>query len=201
MKLIKNLTLGAFLFAFVSNASAQDNSGSSNSGFGIKGGLNYTTVSKGKFEEGPDPRTTFHIGFLGEVALLPNVLSLQPEVLYSRQGFENTVQPLIGSSYKVTYKFDYVNVPILAKLHIGKVLSVEAGPQFGLKVSEKIESENGSSMEDQLNDFDTAIAGGLSLKFNGGVFIYGRFTQSLNEVVKDSDSKNMVVQVGLGFKM
>ncbi len=201
MKLIKNLTLGAFLFAFVSNASAQDSSGDSNSGFGIKGGLNYATVSKGEFEEGPDPRTTFHIGFLGEVELLPNVLSLQPEVLYSRQGFENTVQPLIGSSYKVTYKFDYVNVPVLAKLHIGKVLSVEAGPQFGLKVSEKIESENGSSMEDQLNDFDTAIAAGLSLNFNQGVFIYGRFTQSLNEVVKDSDSKNMVVQVGLGFKM
>ncbi len=169
MKLIKNLTLGTFLFVFASTAFAQDKSGAS---FGIKGGLNYARI-----------------------------LSLQPELLYSRQGFENTVQPFLGNSYKVTYKIDYINVPVLAKLKLGNVFSIEAGPQFGMKVSEKVESDNNVSDENDVNSFDTAIAGGLSLNFNGGAFIFGRFTQSLNEVVKDSGSKNMVIQAGIGFKM
>lgn len=193
MKLIKKLTLGVFLFAFANTVTAQD--------FGIKGGLNYSTVSKGKFEEGPDPRTSFHIGFLGEIPVVPNVFAIQPEVVYSRQGFETVVKPLIGSNYKVTYQIDYVNVPVLAKLYLGKLVSIEAGPQFGLKVSEKTESDNNSSTEDNVNNFDTAIAAGVSFNFAGGAFITGRFTQSLNEVVKDSDSKNMVFQVGIGFKM
>jgi hypothetical protein len=202
MKVTKKFALAVFLFTFVNIVSAQEATNTeSSSGFGIKGGLNFSTVSKGKFEEGPDPRTSFHIGFLGEIPLVPKILSLQPEVVYSRQGFEKTVQPFLGSSYKVTYQFDYVNVPILAKLHLGKIISLEAGPQFGFKVSEKIESGNNSSLENEVNDFDTAIAGGVSLNFNGGAFLFGRFTQSLNEVIKDSDSKNMVFQVGIGFKM
>ncbi|TGD56784.1 porin family protein [Flavobacterium humi] len=193
MKLIKKLTLGAFLFAFAGNVSAQD--------FGIKGGLNYSTVSKGKFEEGPDPRTSFHIGFLGEIPIVPKVFAIQPEIVYSRQGFETLVKPIVGSNYKVTYQIDYVNVPVMAKLYLGRFISIEAGPQFGLKVSEKTESDNNSSDENNVNNFDTAIAAGLSFNFPGGVFLTGRFTQSLNEVVKDSDSKNMVFQAGIGFKM
>ncbi|MES2812085.1 MAG: porin family protein [Bacteroidota bacterium] len=200
MKTTKIL-LSGFLFIFFSTSVlAQDNS-SSESTFGIKGGLNYSTVSKGNFDEGPDPRTSFHIGFVGEVPLVPKVFSLQPEMLYSRQGFENTVQPIVGSSYKVTYKVDYLNLPILAKLHLGKVFSIEAGPQFGFKVSEKVETDNNDAIpEDDVNNFDTAIAGGVSCNFNG-TFINARFTQSLNEVVKDSGSKNMVFQIGIGFKM
>ncbi len=198
MKVIKKLTLAAFLFTFVNIASAQE---TSNSGFGIKGGLNYSTVSKGNFEEGPDPRTSFHIGFLGEIPLVPNAFSIQPEVVYSRQGFETNVQPLIGSDYTITYQVDYVNVPVLAKFYLGKVFSIEAGPQFGIKVSEKTESDNSTTIENEVNDFDTAIAAGVSFNFSGGAFISGRFTQSFNEIIKDSDSKNMVFQVGIGFKM
>ena len=202
MKVIKKLTLAAFLFTFVNIASAQESTSSgASSGFGIKGGLNYSTVSKGKFDEGPDPRTSFHIGFLGEIPLVSNVFAIQPEVVYSRQGFETIVKPLLGSDYTVTYQIDYVNVPILAKFYLGKVFSIEAGPQFGIKVSEKTESDNSTTIENEVNDFDTAIAVGASFNFSGGAFISGRFTQSLNEVIKDSDSKNMVFQVGIGLKM
>ena len=97
MKVTKKFALAVFLFTFVNIVSAQETTSTeSSSGFGIKGGLNYSTVSKGKFEEGPDPRTSFHLGFLGEIPLVPKVLSLQPEVVYSRQGFETNVKPLIG---------------------------------------------------------------------------------------------------------
>ena len=48
--------------------------------FGIKGGLNYSTITKGDFNEGADPRTSYYIGFFGEIPLIKKVFSLQPEI-------------------------------------------------------------------------------------------------------------------------
>ncbi|WP_313804599.1 porin family protein [Flavobacterium sp.] len=197
MKTLKFLFAGIILTTTATLTAQDKNSG--NSSFGIKGGLNYSTITKGDFDEGPDPRTSFYLGFVGEIPVVENVFSIQPEVLYSRQGFEVN-QTILGTNYKTEYKLDYINVPVLAKIHLGKVFSIEAGPQFGLKISEKYENEDSSIETDDVNEFDTALAAGVSLNFDGGFFISGRFTQSLNEVVKDSGSKNQVIQAGVGFK-
>lgn len=187
------------LTSFISaTAFSQEIVKSSNATFGIKGGLNYSTVTKGDFEEGLDPRTSFHIGFVGEIPLIGNALSLQPEMLYSRQGFENNFV-FLGTNYKDEYQVDYINIPVLLKLHAGNVLSFEAGPQFGLKINEKVVSNNSDVERDNINEFDTALAGGVTLNFNE-FFISGRYTYSLNEIIKDSNSKNSVFQVGAGFR-
>ena len=106
---------------------------------------------------------------------------------------------LFGTNYNQEYQVDYINVPVLLKLHAGNVLSFEAGPQFGLKINEKVVSNNTEIEVDNINEFDTALAGGVSLNFNE-FFISGRYTYSLNEIIKDSNSKNSVFQVGVGFK-
>lgn len=193
-----HILFAGLVLSAVTTATAQDK-GKTESSFGIKGGLNYATITKGDFDEGPDPRTSFHLGFVGEIPVVENVFAIQPEVLYSRQGFEIN-QTLLGTNYKTEYKLDYINVPVLAKIYLGKAFSIEAGPQFGLKIGEKYENDDATIETNDVNDFDTAIAAGLSFNFDGGLFITGRFTQSLNEVVKDSGSKNQVFQAGLGFK-
>ena len=43
------------------------------------------------------------------------------------------------------------------------------------------------------------LAGGVSLNFDE-FFLSGRYTYSLNEIVKDSNSKNSVFQIGAGFR-
>ena len=194
---MKKVILSVVIF-MASQALIGQESTKSEGSFGIKGGLNYSTVTQGNFDEGLDPRTSFHIGFFGEIPLIDNVFSIQPEFIYSRQGFENNFS-FLGTNYKTTYKIDYINMPILAKLYIGKTLALEAGPQFGLKINENIESDNSSTETNDVNAFDTALSGGISLNFDA-VFISGRYTYSLNEVVKDSDAKNSVFQVGIGFK-
>jgi hypothetical protein len=192
-KIILLLTSFISVIAF-----SQEKTKTSDAKFGIKGGLNYTTVTKGDFKEGLDPRTSFYIGFVGEIPLAGKVLSLQPEILYSRQGFESNFA-FLGTNYKEEYQVDYINIPILLKLHAGNVLSFEAGPQFGLKINEKVVSNNTEFEVDNINEFDTALAGGVSLNFNE-FFISGRYTYSLNEIIKDSNSKNSVFQVGVGFR-
>lgn len=187
------------LTSFISlTAFAQDKTPTSEAKFGIKGGLNYSTVTKGDFKEGLDPRTSFHVGFVGEIPLIRKAISLQPEIVYSRQGFENNFV-LLGTNYKEEYQVDYINVPILLKLKVGNVLSFEGGPQFGLKINEKVVNNNTEVMVDNINEFDTALAGGLSLNFEE-FFISGRYTYSLNEIIKDSNSKNSVFQLGVGFR-
>lgn len=194
---MKKVILSVLVFIGTQTLLGQETS-KNDSNFGIKGGLNYSTVTKGDFDEGPDPRTSFYIGFYGEIPLVEKVFSIQPEFIYSRQGFENNFT-ILGNNYKSTYKIDYINVPILAKIYLGKTFAIEAGPQFGVKINENIETNNSSSDRNEVNSFDTALAAGVSLNFDS-MFISGRYTYSLNEVVKDSDAKNSVFQVGLGFK-
>ncbi|NHN25213.1 PorT family protein [Flavobacterium jejuense] len=192
---MKKVFLASFSFLLANAIFAQNGNSEK---FGIKGGLNYSTITKGDFNEGADPRTSYYIGFYGEVPLIRKVLSLQPEIIYSRQGFETNYTNLLGNNYKQEYRIDYINLPILAKIHIGKVFSVEAGPQFGFKINEKIKSENNSTLNNDVNSFDTALAGGVSFNIDD-FLISARYTYSINEVIKNTDSKNSVFQIGIGF--
>lgn len=197
LKDMKKVILSVLVFVVTQTLLGQETV-KSEGNFGIKGGLNYSTVTKGDFDEGPDPRTSFYVGFYGEIPLVENVFSIQPEFIYSRQGFENNFT-LLGDNYKTIYKIDYINMPILAKIYLGKTLAIEAGPQFGIKVNENIETDDSSTETNDVNSFDTALAAGISLNFES-VFLSGRYTYSLNEVVKDSNAKNSVFQIGIGFK-
>lgn len=194
---MKKVILSVLFLVITQTLVSQENS-KKDGNFGIKGGLNYSTITKGDFDEGPDPRTSFYLGFYGEIPLIQDVFSIQPEFIYSRQGFENNFS-LLGSNYKTIYKIDYINMPILAKIYLGDVIAIEAGPQFGLKINENIETDNSNTETNEINSFDTALAAGLSLNFDT-IFISGRYTYSLNEVIKDSDAKNSVFQIGVGFK-
>lgn len=172
-------------------------------GFGIKGGMNYATVTKGKLDEAPDARTSFYVGAIAEIPIIDDSFSIQPEVLYSRQGFERNYS-LLGEDYKAEYQIDYINVPVLAKLYIVKGFSVEAGPQFGFKINEKIDLDTANDEEgnnlDEINDFDMSLAAGITFKFDSGLFVNGRYNHSFNEIIKNLDAKNSVMQFGIGYK-
>lgn len=189
-----------FVTAFISLASfsQEETKSASDAKFGFKGGLNYSTVTKGNFEEGLDPRTSFYLGFVGEIPLAANVIYLQPEMVYSRQGFENNYT-FLGSNYTEEYQIDYMNFPILLKMYLGNTIAIEAGPQFGLKINERVVDNNSEVDRNDINAFDTALAGGVSLNFDD-FFLSGRYTYSFNEIIKDSNSKNSVFQIGVGFK-
>lgn len=191
---MKKVFVALFAFLLANNLVAQ----SSTETVGIKGGFNYTTITSGNFSEGADPRASYYLGFFVEVPIVTKVFSIQPEIIYSRQGFEKNYTTLLGNNYNEEYRIDYINVPILAKVHIGKVFAIEAGPQFGFKINEKIKTENNSSLNNDVNSFDTAIAGGISFAFED-FLISGRYTYSLNEVIKNTDAKNSVFQIGIGF--
>jgi len=178
MKVFKIVFLTLCLAAMVPSAQAQK--------FGVKAGVNIAQVSGNDFGD-VKPLTGFHAGVFKEVTLVPELLFLQPELQYSMQGFkvEDT-----------DYSIGYINIPIVAKVYLLKLISLEAGPQLGFKINDNFEGNSG----DDLETFDAAIVGGIGLNFPLGLSINARFAQGLTEIVKDSDAKNQVIQLGAAFK-
>ena len=110
MKKIK-LTLALF-FGLVVCTHAQDSATSKSNG-GIKGGYNLASVNfDGNGET--DQRHGFHVGFYGE-SFISDSFSIQPELMYSQQGYQ-----IKNGNTTFTQKLDYINLPIMLKAYPSK---------------------------------------------------------------------------------
>ncbi|WP_116541742.1 porin family protein [Pontibacter virosus] len=169
-----------------------------NAGFGIKGGVNFATLRGsdkdvlGNFSG----LTTFHAGVYTQFSL-GNTFSIQPEALYSRKGIERNDS---------TFRFDYLEVPVLAVFNITETVSVHFGPQVGILMSAK-EDDTEVNIE-PLNTFAYGIAAGAEARLS--IFRLGaRYNLGLEDLRKENnqgqkinqDIKHGVFQVylGLGF--
>lgn len=200
MKLFKLLSISALLFAGAITY-AQNPSGTTPR-FGIKGGVNFATITGDDFES-PDSRTSFHIGALAEFPMA-DIFSIQVEALYSGQGFKYDFESPLGENEEVEYQLDYINVPVLAKVYVLPGLSIEAGPQFSFKVNEEIDGDptddEGDVDTDEAEGFEFGVAAGLTFQTQMGLFATGRYNMGITDVIKDVDSKNSVFQIGVGYK-
>lgn len=169
-----------------------------NEGIGIKGGVNFAGVhGSDKDRLGDVSRhTNFHAGVFAQFAL-SDFFSLQPELLFSRTGYERNDS---------TFRFNYFDLPVLAVFNITDNFSVHLGPQVGVMIGAK---EEGREIDlGPYNTFSYGAAGGLEGRINR--FRLGaRYIHSLADLRKedgagnsiDENIKNGVVQVyiGIGF--
>ncbi|ALM48423.1 hypothetical protein AMR72_05625 [Flavobacterium psychrophilum] len=203
MKLFKLLSVCAFGLGVAATSYAQDPSGSMSPSFGVKGGVNFATISGDDFDS-PDSRTSFHVGLLAEFPLA-EIFSLQVEALYSGQGFKSDIDGgFLGGEGKAEYQLDYVNVPVLAKVYLIEGLSLEVGPQFSFKVNEEIDidanADDGDFDLNEAKDFEFGVAAGLTFQTKVGLFASGRYNLGLTDIFENSDAKNSVFQLGIGYK-
>ncbi|WP_430613666.1 porin family protein [Flavobacterium sp. JP2137] len=158
--------------------------------FGLKGGVNYANFT-GK-SVSSDAITSFHFGATAELRLTEK-LALQPELLYSTVGanYQNTVGDI---TREIKSKLGYIAIPVLAKINLNRSITLEAGPQFSFLMSKKNEFKPGDT-----NSYETAIIAGLGLKLTQSVFIQARYGFGLTKIAEDSNVKNAVGQISLGF--
>ena len=139
---------------------------------GARGGLNLSSL-RGDDVEDLDGKTGFHFGAFAEFGL-SDLFSIQPEILLSQKGAEESEQDVTAS-----INLSYAEIPILAKVKIqssGKVGGhVLAGPAIAFETNCEIEVEgDGASVTadcdaDELEgDFDRKTLD-LGLLFGGGV--------------------------------
>ncbi|WP_417890205.1 porin family protein [Xanthomarina gelatinilytica] len=181
---------------------------------GVKGGVNSTKITGDDIDD-VKSRTSFNVGLLAEIPITQR-LSLQPEVMYSGQGFdvkEIDQDNIFDTNENIEYQLDYIQVPVLLKAYLVKGLSIEAGPQFGFKIHEELDfqpNNDGGDIEineddSYVKDFDTGLVLGTAYKFDNGFFVNGRYNMGLTNIFEDNtifenvDAKNAVWQFGIGF--
>ena len=180
------------------NLNAQSSKREEGITFGIKGGLNVSDflgdIKNNTF------RTSVHLGVFSEIMISDN-FSLQPELLYSGQGYSGRVLPGFSRS-----KYDYINFPVLAKIYIAKKISIEAWPQIGFLVSAKEKTSDDKITIPNQKTVDFGLNLGLAYDLKNGVFFQTRYNLGLSNINSGSNVNafkytNSVIQVSVGIKL
>ena len=130
---------------------------------------------------------------------LTDKFSLAGALLYSQQGAEQ-------EKYDVTYKMDYLNMPIVVNFYVLKGLALKAGLQPGVNLSAKVDAGKGTengNFEKGVKDFDLSVPVGISYEYCNFV-LDARYniglTKMFDEKIINLDSKNLAFQLTLGYK-
>ncbi|MCM4161191.1 PorT family protein [Antarcticibacterium flavum] len=173
---------------------------------GLKGGVNISGFAgkdaiQGNFKD----RSDIHLGILGEILVAPQ-FALQPEIIYSSQGARSSSHELAElRGREVTFKVDYISLPVMLKYFIVPGLSIEAGPRFSFLIDSKAEatgSENASTLDitNKTEKFDLGVAGGLGYELPLGIFVQARYLRGFSNIYEDVDYRNSLIQLSIGYK-
>jgi len=167
--------------------------------FGLKAGFNIANVTGGGL---PDAKTL--LGFQGGGLVkipLTDMLSLQPEAVYSIQGFK---YPDSTSGISVNFKNSYINIPVLLTYTLPAGLFFQAGPQVGFLVSASAGAGGVSISTKSIfksTDFSLAFGAGYNMTDNFG--INARYHLGLTNIAvnpgEGESVKNSVIQVGFFY--
>lgn len=186
------------------NHNMEGNTAPRNSGFGLKGGLNISNIHGSNESAYPNAKgkTSFHVGAFSQFSVT-DFFSVQPEVLYSRQGFNSSSNP--GSAIKtgaIDTKLDYINVPVLFSFQVLDNISLQAGPMVGLLLTAK--ENDTETIKEQYNSFDYGGAAGIEGRLS--IARLGvRYNYSIADIYKaprvspEISNNALQVYVGIGF--
>lgn len=187
--------------------------------FGFKGGYNYSSLN-GEVAQNSTLKglNGFYVGALMELPI-GDVLALQPEIIYSRQGAAWEYDVFLLGKGVIDLKLDYLNIPVMAKVNLGP-LFLQGGVQFGFLVNnpEISVSALGNRISKELDKeayaaFDFGVGAGLGIALSEHFFVEARYTHSLTnafdpnnnslknlQISNKNNFKNAVLSLGLGVK-
>jgi len=151
--------------------------------FGLKGGLN---IANQKLTTGPISFTTksivgYHLGLFSSFDMGKS-LSINPELCYNLVGQNQEIN--IGGSETFKTRYHYLNVPLLIQYKIIEMISVHAGPEFGVLLLAKIED---LKLGEFNKPFDLGLSIGIGLDLPFDLKFGLRYTQGLLNIFNDPD--------------
>jgi len=191
--LILSSILALFFFSF-SNAQGF--------GVGVKVGTNINKLQGQSFKE--EFTYGYSAGAYADIKL-GNKWSIQPEVLFNQVSadtsdkFSDLVDFNSGKVSKI--KLNYISIPLLLNYNISKGISLQAGPQYGILMSQDRDLLQDGKEAFKKGDF--SMLAGLQLKF-ASIRLYGRYAVGLNNIsdVTNNDKwKNQSIQLGIGLTL
>jgi len=185
---------------------------------GLKGGLNFASLNSVSTAASTtyNNRTGYHFGAYALIKLTK--VGIQPELLFSRQGQNFTV-----NTQNYESSFDYITIPVIVKLYLAAGLNLQAGPQFGflsnakgdlINVASKNISATGQDLSAFVKSSDVSLAVGagwdlpfglnITARYNIGLSDVNKYTGSNQPIVSSlgtSEAKSQVVQLSVGYRL
>ena len=167
---------------------------------GAKGGATLNKITgqtfKEKFSYG------YHVGGFATIGL-GKKFAIQPEVLF------NQVNVDTSDKFSSVYQFNklngvqlkYLTIPILLNYNAGRLITLQAGPQFGVLMNKSNTFvQNG---KDAFKGGDLSMLGGVQLNISH-FRLYGRYAiglNNLNDIDNKDKWKSQSVQLGVGLTL
>lgn len=172
--------------------------------FGIKGGVNITKVNGVAFRD--EFRYGYHLGGFAEIGL-GKKWGIQPEVLFNQyqtradSSFKDVYQNSLSFSNYRDVKLNYLSIPLLLNYKLANIFSLQAGPQFGVLISQdKNLVQNG---KEAFKNGDFSFLGGAQINISK-LRVTGRYVVGLNNINDISNQnkwKNQGFQLSLGLAL
>lgn len=212
-KKIKRAVFCAALVVFINQTiSAQE------AHFGIKGGFNYSSIV-GDLTEGLKFRFSGHGGLFLEIDFSEK-FKLQPELLYSSQGFQYSTDLAAiesggsvggGNDFRTNVQLNFITVPILGKFSLNDKVNVEFGPQFGFLLNQvikikdldqaNVDTDSRSSVSGDFQ-LDYGAAVGLGIQLGPQLSLSPRFYVGLRNrlnALQGAQNYNAAIQLSLNY--
>ena len=168
--------------------------------FGPKVGVNITKIDGQPFSSSFD--YGYHAGFFADLRLTDRI-QIQPEVLFNQytSKTDSAFSHILDISNAQHVKLNYLSIPILLSYSPSKVLSFQAGPQFGILMNHSDNLvQNGKQA---IKNGDLSLLGGLQLNI-ANFKVSGRYFIGLNDISDVNNSKmwkNQGFQLSVGFRI
>ncbi len=174
-------------------------------GVGAKGGLSFTTLAttSSGMTSTADWWARYHVGIFANFSFTK--FSIQPEVLYSRQG---SLRKDVFPGVDARINLEYVSIPVLIKWNLPKGFNIHAGPQMSIRVRSNLELESSgtvasSDMSDTIHQFDWAMCVGAEWESPFKVLVGARYNIPINNISKSDNATihNQVIQLSVGYRL
>ncbi len=189
--------------------------------FGVKGGLNLSTLS-GNTVSNNNPRLAYHFGGFANIALSDR-FSLNPELLYLSIGsrykysLDDFViinpEPILNNpSFKSVTRSNYLAIPVNIRYNFTESFGIDFGPQVAFllngvdKVVEANDIDQDTSKRTFSGDFepDYGLNLGFTLELQEKINLQLRYYQGLKNLVSndffpDDRRYNIALQMSVGY--
>lgn len=169
--------------------------------FGIKGGLNLTTLDVKDPELSYESRTGYHAGIFLRSRM--DKVAIQPELLLFTQRGD------LESSFFGTAResFTYLSIPVMLKFYPVGGLNIQLGPQFGFLIDGEREYDNflSSGTEDitdhyKKSDVSVSVGGGYDFGFGLGLDVrYNIGVKDINDAADGQEARSRIFLLSLGW--
>lgn len=157
--------------------------------FGVKGGVNLPSLDAQGGAVNLDAATGWHGGLMLELKL--PIIGIQADVLYSQVGITDIdIAGTVGDLKHTT-----LDIPVVVKLYLLKIITIQAGPQFAFVTSSKI---GDFDVKDQIDNNTVGFVAGLGLEL-AMLNASARFVFPSTTTIESADYKTSNIQLSVGF--